>query len=756
MKNTENFVELLSKFKVEIPIMQRDYAQGRQGKKIRRVRENFLTALFGALKEAGQPLKLDFIYGAKQERKDDKPLFIPLDGQQRLTTLFLLHWYGAVKEGCLEEVRDLLSNFTYETRHSSRVFCQEIIKFQPGSLEGSLREVIQDQPWFFSSWQHDPTIQSMLVMIDAIQAKDGEEMVDSLWKSLTEDDKISFYLLPMDQLSKPDDLYIKMNSRGKELTEFEYFKSRFSEFLAGSLKEEFDGKVDQVWSDLFWFCFRDSETEDPALRADQGFLRFYSYLTDILSQSDSALEITGGSYPPIISRSVQAATQNDLSEPNLEVYSSSENVRFLFDCLDLLHQDNFSREETIFSQVFYLEEDDFAPNKCRLFFANPQIDLFRKCAESYDNSARVNPFSVGEQLLLYACLLQLHKGGEADETFRANIRMLRNLIAHSEDRMRREELPALLHDVSVLMETGELPEGTRLNNDLIREERMKGEFISARPDLKEVMHRAEDHRLLRGTLGFFPFDDKFTEKVDTFRRIFTPQVDFLEISRALMCLGDFYKQGESRIIIGHEREDRWRDLFARSGRSRRFSAAKEVIDAFLSLMPELGYNPGLIIEEYLASYEAAPYKAKDFNYYYVRYAGFRNNLGGYYYWTDPDRKYEARMFRATTTGGNSWSPFLYSLKESFSGDDRVSLGSYFHPLVIVVHDEALELRNFDEGFLVSPQREGFSAVFSRLVEDGVVDKDGWLRIAQNEAGYDLEDRVEVGLRFLLLIGDLNW
>src|SRR5688572_8742108 len=73
---------------IEIPIIQRDYAQGRQSKDVERIRKQFLESLHRAITSQTSPLKLDFIYGNVLSGK-----LIPLDGQQRLTTLFLLHWY---------------------------------------------------------------------------------------------------------------------------------------------------------------------------------------------------------------------------------------------------------------------------------------------------------------------------------------------------------------------------------------------------------------------------------------------------------------------------------------------------------------------------------------------------------------------------------------------------------------------------------------------------------------------------------------
>ena len=88
---------------VEIPIIQRDYAQGRESAS--EVRRGFLNALCNALAKAEGdstlPLDLDFVYGSVEG--SGRKAFLPLDGQQRLTTLFLLHWYLAWKDGKWDE-----------------------------------------------------------------------------------------------------------------------------------------------------------------------------------------------------------------------------------------------------------------------------------------------------------------------------------------------------------------------------------------------------------------------------------------------------------------------------------------------------------------------------------------------------------------------------------------------------------------------------------------------------------------------------
>ncbi|MEB2804429.1 DUF262 domain-containing protein [Campylobacter upsaliensis] len=111
-----SFKALTQKYTIKIPRIQRDYAQGR--KNAQKIREKFVKDLFESLKN-DKTLHLQFIYGSVKNGND----FIPLDGQQRLTTLYLLHWYILTRNNITESY---LANFTYETRSSSREFCKAL------------------------------------------------------------------------------------------------------------------------------------------------------------------------------------------------------------------------------------------------------------------------------------------------------------------------------------------------------------------------------------------------------------------------------------------------------------------------------------------------------------------------------------------------------------------------------------------------------------------------------------------------------
>ena len=279
------FWNFLKEQAVEIPIIQRDYAQGRLGKEY--LRKSFLSDIKTALDEKKE-MKLDFVYGTVDD--EDKKLS-PLDGQQRLTTLWLLHWYIALMSGNLnEEVCKILKKFTYETRISSREFCQNLcitenfIAFKDFKTAEKRRIVdfITSRTWFYSAWKQDPTIQSVLRMLGGTEINDkiGEDIIDGLeelfkdtnqetfteyWEILKRNDApIVFYHLPLENFGLSDDLYIKMNARGKQLTSFENFKADLVGYIRKQAEENKDWKklldqkkgipikLDTDWTDIFW------------------------------------------------------------------------------------------------------------------------------------------------------------------------------------------------------------------------------------------------------------------------------------------------------------------------------------------------------------------------------------------------------------------------------------------------------------------------------------------------------------------------
>lgn len=273
-----SFWELLTKYEVVIPIIQRDYAQGRRGKE--HIREKFLTQIKNALDDSTQSGELDFVYGTTKNKSQNEIIFYPLDGQQRLTTLWLLHWFIASKAGKLNEAKETLKKFSYETRTSSREFCQKLCEFDISNIS-NVADAVQKQKWFYAAWKQDPTIQSMLRMIEgtdkknkngndfidgieeAFQCYDGEVIESHLpecryieyWNKLTGCScPIKFSKLEINSTDLPvsDDLYIKMNARGKPLSDFENFKADLISSLSEGDAVTYGSLIDNDWTNCFW------------------------------------------------------------------------------------------------------------------------------------------------------------------------------------------------------------------------------------------------------------------------------------------------------------------------------------------------------------------------------------------------------------------------------------------------------------------------------------------------------------------------
>lgn len=271
MNDVYSFYQLICKYQIEIPIIQRDYAQGRDNAKAADVRKSLVENMIKAVKE-DKPLFFDFVYGRIDDGK-----FIPFDGQQRLTTLFLFHKY--VFEKCQSEsncqhkcnciCNTILSRFTYATRQSSREFCEKLVQENVIPSNGKkISENIMNLSWFYPYWQKDPTVISMLTMFDEIHSQmkvfgDFNRIAEKLTSGCN--CPITFHFVDMGEHKLSDETYVKMNARGKQLTPFENFKASLEQYLEENHEQELQKKlkegIDGNWLDLFWNVVNDDKTE---------------------------------------------------------------------------------------------------------------------------------------------------------------------------------------------------------------------------------------------------------------------------------------------------------------------------------------------------------------------------------------------------------------------------------------------------------------------------------------------------------------
>ena len=266
----DNLFTLLSRYRVVIPGIQRHYVQGANNPKAESVRKQFIKEIFTAIEKKQNEFNLHFIYGPINTNGEDS--FVPVDGQQRLTTLWLIARYAVEKAESSDrkDLLRLLSRFTYEDRINAKRFCQAL------TCEDSRWNITQDpnpnircQDWFVDYWEEDETVASMIRMLstiheewnkhqDSITAEDILEAIAS---------KIRFEL-KIDAFG--DDIYMKMNARGLQLTQWENFKGKFSEDLREDKKEWWIKEMEEL-SNRFFTC-SDEQHELP----DNAFFALYA------------------------------------------------------------------------------------------------------------------------------------------------------------------------------------------------------------------------------------------------------------------------------------------------------------------------------------------------------------------------------------------------------------------------------------------------------------------------------------------------
>ncbi|MDE6620581.1 MAG: DUF262 domain-containing protein [Lachnospiraceae bacterium] len=699
--------------KIIIPMVQRDYAQGRESAEVEKVRSRFLDALRQAVSDS--PITLDLIYGDI----DAKGTMTPLDGQQRLTTLFLLHWYAAKKEGAAEKDYHFLNNFSYATRYSARDFCHRLIAFQP-AFDKKLSEEIKDQSWFPLDWLNDPTIHAMLVMLDDIDEKFAD--IDHIWESL-KDRAITFYFLPIKDMGLTDDLYIKMNSRGKPLTTFENFKAELENELRqkdNKLAEDMIGRIDRDWTDMLWEYRGENHTTDDK------FLRYFQFVCDIICYQE-------GDTPQGKENDTFSLLSRYFSHDNMKLENHVKRLTDYFGCWCGL-EDYDSLHDFFVSFISHEHEQ----GKIR-WDNRYEIDIFEDCLCNYGeiggNGNRA--FSLGRVVLLYAVVTYLLHTDEVLYTdFVRRIRIVNNLvqnsdyeISDSENRVGGNRMPMILKQVDTIILQGKIDTKLERNFNVIQlsEETEKLNWTSNNPDMAELLFALEDHSLLYGQIGVIGLEN--TDCFSKFESLF--ECDYDAVDCALLVTGNYLqKDNDWRYQTGSAmgRGMAWRNLFHRSRNAEGFENTKKYLVQLLSEYDQ--FTDGIlwqIVEDYIAECERK--NLYDWRYYYVKYDKFRPGRYGKCRWWDFENKpYEmAVMWSERYPSAKTYQPFLKEVDQDGSLDPE---------------DQGMSLY-WDDGSWTVCENDAFVTYwYDEKSEQTVEIVEERIDIKQNGDGIDIENRIE--------------
>jgi hypothetical protein len=637
MKQKYTFWSLLSERNINIPMIQRDYAQGRETGNIPDLRKYFVESIYSSI-TGKEKLELDFVYGTIDESKS----FVPLDGQQRLTTLFLLHWYAASKERIIKDVSAVLERFTYQVRDSASSFCRKLSQFETQFIEKPSDE-IKNQNWFSPQWKNDPTIASMLIMLDVLHEHLKEE---HLWEKLTNEEQDfspRFYVVQLEDFGIPDNIYIKMNSRGKELTPLEHFKARFLRLLreqAPGYYESFVHRSHMEWMDVFWSSFHDDKQT-----GDQEFITYIQFVTSLLYYRIHEKDWDENSDFFKICASIYKQDQESFP-------TFGNTLDFLFSALDAWTAQQLPKGQSIdifFNSIF--SNGQFSPEKLRIPW---EINLFKTiCTEK-------KRLSMAERLFFFAVLL--HRIKNCDPTLE-RLRVIRNLLLNSPNEMRNEK--ALMEFIHNVLLHGDLLSSKEFNTEQRKHEVEKLALLKRQPDLRESVYFLEDHALLWGRLLAFDMQEtSFSTKAQTFAAIFPEpceeHCDFNLLRRALLSTGDYALWDDvNRGLFGNHKEETWQKILTTSPNN---SKIKIVLNALLDKLAgcdtrQADKKMQDIINIFLKQQEAKKYFS--WRYYFVKYENMLDGASGYYRWTG-EGDYEIRMQEKSRLSGFHRDPFIWT------------------------------------------------------------------------------------------------
>ena len=504
--NTSFWQFLKNHQKIEIPIIQRDYAQGRIGKE--HLRKRFLEQLKSALDS--ERITLDFVYGNIEDKTD---AFCPIDGQQRLTTLWLLHWYIAFRREELQkkEVRDTLQKFTYETRISSREFCFQLCNLTDEDYkpEGSIIDYIYNQTWFFTQWKQDPTIQAMLIMLGGTGQEDGiidlwgrctDQEMQKYWEKLTSTEcPITFFqnVISSKEMTGSDDLYIKMNARGKQLSHFENFKADLIAWKRekGDFLPELESNLDNKWIDVFWNTLKDKSKIDDTYFA---FFNRYLLNTFISKQTGTKTNIQESDIFQHLYGN--KGDDNEIKYTGFDIYEqiiTPDTIAYIGKILE-----NYSKVKkeitSYFPQWAKQEEFSFIPT---------------------DEDNNISTLTQAQRVVFYAICRFLEKVSDKfdEESFRKWMRVIWNIVENAYmdiDSMISHiqlvnDLSERCYDIYNYLQNLDVSKlTTKVSQEQLNEEIAKSKRLLNYPNETEQIQKAENYAFFKGVIRFLFIDAK--------------------------------------------------------------------------------------------------------------------------------------------------------------------------------------------------------------------------------------------------------
>lgn len=648
-----------------IPKIQRDYAQGRKGKEL--LRERFLNCIFESIESerADTPdLVLDFVYGSR----DKEGKFYPVDGQQRLTTLFLLGMYLGKRTGRSDKEMEFLRCFSYETRDSSLQFCRKLHDIAQDHWKG-IRGWIELQWWYNGEWRQDPTITSMLNMLDDIDKHYcAPDIPVSVWDRYK--NHILFDLINLADLETTDSLYIKMNSRGKPLTDFEHFKAELEEFVRKfdvMPQDELSRLIDTTWTEMLWnYRNIDNDFEVGEKDTDPDYTQngLDNCFTNLFKWYLTVEGVKRGLFNPNTAPKDIIKLAQEVLNDKIRCKKIILRVVYVMNRLYDIWEAHNRSFEPFFKRFIAVEwpEWTFDPNTTivppivKVVLSHSwSLDLFEVlCHEKLSNE---------EQIYMEAFFEMLDKN-IPDYLFIDRLRVVRNLTENS--RINPTDFKDAYLKTDEIIAKGfiskNIAEG--FNEHQRNQETLKINWLAINPHYANLLKMVENHRYFLGNISCIIDGDHIdVVSLKRFGSLFR-NYDYdslLRNERMLLSFGDYAGQnGDIRSYAGWV-DGRWKDIINSFSNLNTFKVIRKALNA-TSLFDETTLER--ICDK--AIRQAQHDSIFTWEYYLLSYPGMRHND------RHTQSKYRYKQHRYTyemlgaNGGGRSeriWNPFNFTVAE---------------------------------------------------------------------------------------------
>ena len=341
----------------------------------------------------------------------------------------------------------------------------------------------------------------MLNTLDEIHKQLRDKTIEHYW-SLLEQGIITFYWLDLEEHHLTDELYLKMNARGKQLSKFENFKASLIKRINDeqweneeNIEKTFSYKMDTTYTDLFWQYRGDMNVIDYEVTnffAGMAMIGYVLKEKNSEAQQKRAQELF--SNPLSVVASDFSKEDFERLEEFLDFYSTVENISIKTDLWKYYNTNNkrgffeeFIKDENKGTQKAYRG----ATYKQRVFFY-AITNLFIKVK---DNKAKIEEF-----IQVVRNIIE-NEAIDSAETFAGAIKLMQELLEGSQD------IYSYLSKTAIQ---------SKFASYQVKQEIDKAKRIVADSQWKEAIWEAEDHPMFKGDIGFLLLETE--NNLDLFKK----------------------------------------------------------------------------------------------------------------------------------------------------------------------------------------------------------------------------------------------